>query len=277
MDSRRHLFKFRIKSKGEGTTGEDWSEKVCSELCNLLNLPHAEYDFAEWKSHKGVICPSFVPENGRLVLGNELLVTINKRYPKEQFYKVQEHTLKVVLAIMKWKPLKVPIDWSGLTMIETALDVFIGYLMLDAWIGNQDRHHENWGLIVGPDLTVHLAPTFDHASSLGWNLPDHIREERLKTNDQRKSVKQYVERARSAFFASRTSEKPMSTMVAFTEAMKLKPSAGRAWLQRIQSVPKTDISAIFSAIPKNRISPLGMEFALKMLEVNRERLVRALK
>jgi hypothetical protein len=44
--------------------------------------------------------------------------------------------------------------------------------MLDAWIGNGDRHHLNWGLVrnkLTPNIieTIHLAPTYDHASSLG--------------------------------------------------------------------------------------------------------------
>jgi hypothetical protein len=50
--------------------------------------------------------------------------------------------------------------------------LFPGYLMLDALIGNTDRHHENWGARVlaglgnGRRMAV-LAPTYDHASSEG--------------------------------------------------------------------------------------------------------------
>ena len=29
-------------------TGENWAEKVCCEICRLLNLPHAEYELARW-------------------------------------------------------------------------------------------------------------------------------------------------------------------------------------------------------------------------------------
>ncbi|MEG3898961.1 MULTISPECIES: hypothetical protein [unclassified Microcoleus] len=44
--------------------------------------------------------------------------------------------------------------------------------MLDAWIGNTDRHHENWGFVEvraskTPQVIAHLAPTYDYASSLG--------------------------------------------------------------------------------------------------------------
>ena len=41
----RYLFKLN-RTEGEDATGEDWSEKVVSELCELLGLPHAHYEFA---------------------------------------------------------------------------------------------------------------------------------------------------------------------------------------------------------------------------------------
>ena len=49
------------------------------------------------------------------------------------------------------------------------------YLLLDAVIGNVDRHHENWGILgkdVDGSVKGRLAPTFDHASSLGRELLD---------------------------------------------------------------------------------------------------------
>lgn len=42
-------------------------------------------------------------------------------------------------------------------------------------IGNVDRHHENWGILrkrVDGEWYGRLAPTFDHASSLGRELVD---------------------------------------------------------------------------------------------------------
>jgi hypothetical protein len=36
--------------------GEDWAEKVASELCKLLGLPHAIYELAStWEDSRGVI------------------------------------------------------------------------------------------------------------------------------------------------------------------------------------------------------------------------------
>ena len=41
--------------------------------------------------------------------------------------------------------------WTPLTDVVEAVDVFVGYLMFDAWIANTDRHHENWALVVSPE------------------------------------------------------------------------------------------------------------------------------
>ena len=271
-NSNRYLFKSN-RSEGENATGEDWSEKVVSEICKLLTLPHARYEFATWKGQHGVASLRFVPAGGRLVAGNEVLVRIDKAYPKEKFYRVRQHTLRVVLSIMKLDTILPPLEWNAIGSLVSALDVFIGYLVLDAWVANQDRHHENWGFIVTPERTIHLSPTFDHASSLGWNETDEARTERLTTRDSRRNMDRYVERALSAFFSTPTSNKPLSTLEVFKEASKLRPQAGRAWLERVSQISDNDVNAIFDQIPIDRISDAAKNFAMKMLELNRKRLL----
>jgi len=271
-NSNRYLFKLN-RNEGEGATGEDWSEKVASELCELLGLPHAQYDFAIWKGQHGVATPSFAPPGGRLVAGNEILIQVDKAYPKERFYRVRQHTLRLVLAIVRQKDIQPPMGWMVFGKIESALDVFVGYLLLDAWIANQDRHHENWGFIVSPARTIHLAPTFDHASSLGWNERDNTRLQRLATRDKRRGVEQYVERALSAFFSSSTSSKPMTTLDVFSEAARLNRRAAKAWLERLTQISDNDVRNIFDQIPKDRISDAARRFAMKMLELNQKRLL----
>jgi len=271
-ESNRYLFKLN-RSEGEDATGEDWSEKVVSEICELLGLAHAHYEFATWKRQHGVASLSFAPARGRLVAGNEVLVRIDKGYPKEKFYRVRQHTLRVVLNIIKLEAILPPLNWNSVGDIQSALDVFLGYLMLDAWIANQDRHHENWGFIVSPDRTIHLAPTFDHASSLGWNETDETRTQRLATRDSRRGMDSYVARALSAFFTSPTSTKPMPTLDVFREASKLRPLAAKVWVDRLSRISDNDVTAIFDRIPVDRISDAARRFAMKMLELNQKRLL----
>jgi hypothetical protein len=56
-------------------------------------------------------------------------------------------------------------------------DVFAGYMILDALIANRDRHEQNWavltpGLVSSPPR---ISPSYDHASSLGYNEVDKRR------------------------------------------------------------------------------------------------------
>lgn len=94
-------------------TGEDWAEKIVSELCVVLGLPHAQYDLAVWQGRSGVVSRSFIPKQGRLELGNELLVQRIPEYPDRQFYQVRQHTLRRVLAVLKNPSLHVPLAWRG--------------------------------------------------------------------------------------------------------------------------------------------------------------------
>lgn len=258
--------------EGRPNTGDDWSEKVASELCELLSLPHAKYDLAIWKDRRGVVSPTFIPPDARIELGNELLAKVVPGYSKTKRFGVTQHTVRRVMAILRNRWIKLPIGWTGFTAVETARDVFVGYLMFDSWIANQDRHHENWGLVVTPE-TTHLAPSYDHASSLGSGETDTDREDRLLPRDKRRSVERYVERAVSAFYASAASKKPLSPLEAFSEAGKLGPQAADAWLERLRQVSEHDVTSIFEQIPPERISPVASRFAQKMLEVNCQRLL----
>jgi serine/threonine protein kinase HipA of HipAB toxin-antitoxin module len=157
--------------------------------------------------------------------------------------------------------------------IETAVHVFVGYLMLDAWIANQDRHHENWGLVVSSSGAVHLAPTYDHASSLGRNETDEARKDRLTTRDRGRSMERYVARATSAFYASLSSRKALSTIDAFRNAAKRNPAAAQAWLQRLEEVDLRDTRSLLERVPPDRISDVAVDFAQKMLELNYYRLL----
>lgn len=259
-----------FKEIREGT-GEDWSEKVACELAELLGIPHATYDFGFWKGRRGVVSDSFLPSGGRLIHGNELLAKIVPQYPTSKFFRVRQHSLRVVTTIVQIS--KPPIGFVLLPDVQTAVDVFIGYLMLDAWIGNQDRHHENWGLVLTKDGSVHLAPSYDHASCLGRIETDIEKHERLTTKDRQRTVEYYIGKASSAFYAAPTSKKPLSTLDAFRVATRSRPAAGLTWLKRLEAVSPDQTVQILRQVPPDRISEVSVYFAQRMLELNRSRLL----
>jgi len=267
-DGTKVLFK-----EGRPGTGENWAEKACCEICRLLGLPHAEYDLAVWGERQGVISPTFVPDDGRLIHGNELLAKIHEDYKEYLTYRSSQHTVsRVAAALNVFKP-GLPIDWGVPSEIGDAFGGVVGYLMLDALVGNQDRHHENWGLINSLEHGVCLAPTFDHASSLGRNEIDRTRTERLESKDRGRSVEYYCSRAQSGLYKSVKDKKPLGTIAAFEEATKIRSLAGRYWLRKLRSIELSDFERIFEELPGSVISTPARLFALKMLEVNRNRLL----
>lgn len=261
------LFKF-----GRHKTGDDWSEKVACELCGLLGIPHAHYELAAFKNRRGVVTENFVSEERLLVHGNELLGRIIRNYPINRFRRVREHTLNRVLAILKIEIVKAPIGGESFSGVASAWDFFVGYLMLDAWIANQDRHHANWGFVVSSS-TVHLAPSYDHASCLGSNEIDKNREDRLTTRDRGRSMEKYVGKASSAFYASPTGKKSLSTLDAFRKASEKRPEAAKAWIRRLGQISTEEVGSIFEKIPDGRISDMASAFAQRILKLNRERLL----
>jgi excisionase family DNA binding protein len=267
-------FLFKV---GRDNTGDNWAEKVASELCELIRLPHAEYELAVWRKAKGVVSPTFVPVGAQLRPGNEILARIMHGYEVKKRYKQRKHLLRLVMAIMEDKELKLPIYWSGLDGIHSAADVFVGYLMLDAWIANQDRHHENWAHIVVPKggtRSIHLAPSYDHASSFGSNETDTNRKSRLTTRDKGWSMEKYVKRARSAFYSITDGNRPLSTIDAFQIAASRKPEAARIWLKQLSGISSSDTLSILERIPETEITDIGIEFTQKLLDLNRERLLK---
>ncbi len=269
-------FLFKVGRPG---TGENWAELITCKLCDLIGLPHAEYSLAIYKGKEGVITPSFVPSGMRLILGNEIMQHIVEGYNKEQRYKQRKHTLIRVLYAIRNRlndedETELPVEWNNPVGIDNAVDTFIGYLLLDAWISNTDRHHENWGLI--QDLATgkyHLAPTFDHASSLGSHEKDTNKLDRLTTKDYNRTVERFVERARSALYKWQTDSKPLYTIDAFLEAAMIENNAAKVWLNKLEEINMDVIGILLDLVPAEIMSETSKEFTWNVLEVNRNRLI----
>ena len=78
----RDLGKCRFKQV-RPNTGEDRSEKVASELAELLGLPHASYELATWQNRNGVIATNFLSKDTALIHGNDILAGMVPSYPRD--------------------------------------------------------------------------------------------------------------------------------------------------------------------------------------------------
>jgi hypothetical protein len=273
IDGGKRRLLFKAEERG---TGEDWAEKIACELASLLGLPHVHYDLARelHTSHPGVVCENIATPPRSLVLGNQLLLAKDPTYQAADArrYKVGRHTVSAVSEVVAG--LRPPEDpWNRLLPpgVNSALDVFIGYVMLDAWIANQDRHHENWGAIAHEAL--HLAPTFDHGACLARNLTESERLERLESRDANRRIPAFVSKARSAFYSDPGDAKTMFTIDAWRAFAGRSPAAAEDWLARLRTVSLQQVDDLLQRIPENRMSAVCREFTRQILQENQRRIL----
>ena len=270
---RKGIFKFSREH-----TGEHWAERIAAELAGALGLPHAQYDLAQCDGTWGVVSWTFLlsyKDEETLTHGNDILSGVVSNYPKSEeqghYHRVQQHSVELVL--QECERVAPPLRWLRPSGINNGADVMVGYLLLDAWIGNTDRHDENWGWVKAPqDPAQHLAPTYDHASSLGRIERDEVRTMRLTTRDPRATVDAYARRAKSALHAPGES-KPLTTMEAFQRAAILRPDAARVWLDRLRSTSPEQWERVISQIPQATMSEPARQFAAVMLDCTRSALL----
>ncbi|MEO8615493.1 MAG: HipA domain-containing protein [Luteolibacter sp.] len=276
LDGERYLFKAE-----ERGTGEDWAEKVVCELAEVLGIPHVEYHLAHESEggkpiQPGVICPRFVSRPQSFEMANQLLVQRDPNYPADEQakYHVKNYSVAAVAAVMA--DLGPPADeWmTGVPEgIQTALDVFAGYLLLDAWVANQDRHHQNWGAIRDGEKLL-LAPTYDHGSSLARNLTDEERKDRLRTKDRNRTVAHFAARARSAFYHSPADKKTLSALEVFEEFANHSPNGAAIWTETLRGVAPETVQAVLNEVPPQRMTPITCEFTFELLMINQQRLLK---
>ncbi|MCS2166561.1 hypothetical protein [Scandinavium manionii] len=259
-------------------TGEHWSEKCAAELCHLLNIPHASYDLAKCNDRFGVVTQTVSPVGFRMVMGNEVLHSSTAEYPQpfeagEKPVRVREHTVTRVLGCLDKDSILPPpsdYDLNGLN----AADVFCGYLLLDALISNQDRHHENWAILLNNETGKQfLCPTYDHAASLGREMLDDERNERLTTKDTNRQIPCFVRKARSELFKTKTDKKPLFTVEAFQQAVEGRTAARDHWLGKLSALTEDAIADVFNQVPASCISDAARQFATLMVMENRRRLL----
>ena len=272
----RYLLKYPRAS-----TGEDWAEKIAAELAGDagLRLPHASVDLATHRGRTAVLVRDFLEEGERLIHGNELLWERDPDYPHEM-RRVPQHTLASVFDALEARTVEVPHGLDLPDGVRTAVDLYSGYLVLDALIGNTDRHHENWGIVAkkGTDgvRMLSVAPTYDHGSSLGRELRDEKRQKIRTTADLRSDLAAYAMRARSAFFRTADAAGPLGTFDLLKVAAERAGSAVRAWVARVEAARRAlPYDVLIDRVPPERMTIEAREFTSLLLEYNFNRICEA--
>jgi hypothetical protein len=257
-----------VTMQREATTtfpkGDDWSEKLAAEVARLVGIPAAEAELAWRDSEAGVILGNLVPSDGELVHGNELLAAVVEGYSRDLRQEVPGYTVEGIASALELASVAAP---DGAPSELDAFGVFVEYLALDAMIGNTDRHHSNWGVIRGADGGQTLCPSYDHATSLGFQLSDA---RRLRDLDEAGGVARYAERARSRPFQGRP-----SLIALFADGLRLRPDAADLLVPALERLDAGNIALLVESVPAGRMSQPSRRFVLEMLTTNRRRILDA--
>lgn len=255
LDDDRWLFK-----EARPDTGEDWAEKAAAELAKAIGIRAATVQLAEYGRRRGCISLNFVDVSAgeALVHGNELLATRVTGYDKSKTFRQSDHTLENINAAIRSI---FPADHADEILTELA-----GYMVLDALIGNTDRHHENWGLLIRVQAqprapTLSVAPSFDHASSLGRELRDERRVELLARN----RVGWYLSKGRGGLFRSPEEPHGENPLRFVHRIARAYPSFFRLALTRVAALSADNVRQIFESLPADRTSQPAKRFAEAMI------------
>ena len=253
------LFKFPRPN-----TGEHWAEKVAAEVARLLAIPHATVELASFGSDRGSTSESFTPSGLELVHGNQLLRWASTEYDPAKKFGQSHHALEAILSVVD----KV---FTAPEVKTKSKQQIAEYLVLDALIGNTDRHHENWGIVrhrIGDEWRDSVAPSFDHASSLRRELRDERRRKLLEEGE----VGRYVERGRGAVFWSRCERRGPSPLELVRRAVLVHDDLFRPALDKLRGLELSRANWLVDRIPAGWMSSPGREFVIAMLGYNTKQL-----
>lgn len=254
------LFKFPVEG-----TGQHWAEKIAAEVAAGLDILHARVELAEIDGARGSASESFAQGGRELFHGNQILAGKVLGYdPQKKRFRQSDHTLANIFEA---------IDKTFLYPATRARTKarFAEYLVLDALIGNSDRHHGNRGILrrrAGTRWQGTLAPTFDHASSLGMELLDtgkgKCRERLIAENH----VGDYAEKSRGGIYWEPTDKRGLSPLELVRCAARLHPELFRPALERLRHFDRQQVQAIIDRVPDDWMTPLQREFAIELMCYN---------
>ena len=251
----RWLFKYPQQN-----TGQHWAEKIAEEVAKQLEIRCAEVELAQCMGEAGSATKSFLRKELDLEHGNQLLADCVPGYDKWEKFRQSEHTLTNIFASMD-HIFRAP-DEAQRAKIQLA-----DYVVLDALIGNTDRHHENWGI-----LKQHregkwiggVAPTFDHASSLGRELRDERRQMLLQEN----RVGDYAEKGRGAIYLSERDKRGPSPLQLVRHAAVAHTDYFSPALARLKKLDESALLGLIQRVPESWMSASARTFSEQLVRYN---------
>ena len=255
------LWLFKYPQPG---TGQHWAEKIAEEVASVLRIMHAKVELAQFQGKHGSVTESFARGGRALYHGNQVLRVVVYDYDPERRFYQSNHTLANI-----WQVMDNVFDEPEARRLAKLC--IAEYMVLDALIGNTDRHHENWGILrkrVGDHWKGFVAPSFDHASSLGRELLDVRRDRLLREN----RVGVYAERGRGAIYWSEVEKHGPSPLELVRRAVKCYPDFFHPALVKLEKFDDNLAADLVNRVPVPWMTPSARSFAIALMCYNLEQL-----
>lgn len=157
-----YMLKFQ-KVTRFGKRNNHLSEFLGSHIFEILGFDVHETYLGTYKGEAVVACKDFVTNGYEFVpfndVGESTIETDKEKY---------QYTYKDIISLLKKN--------QKITNIDETISIFFEMYIVDALIGNFDRHGANWGFLK-KDNKYKLAPIFDNGSCL---FPQLVNEDEIK-------------------------------------------------------------------------------------------------
>lgn len=166
-------FEYMIKFQKQTNFGErrlnHISEYIGSHIFELLGFEVQETYLGTYNEEQVVACKNFVIEGNQFVPFNDV-----GESSLEQDKEIYQYSYQDIMQMLR--------DNVKLTNVEETINMFWDIYVVDALIGNFDRHGSNWGFLKKNNKYT-LAPVFDNGSSLYPQLTDESMMEKIMTSE----------------------------------------------------------------------------------------------
>ena len=158
VDGYEYMIKFQKYNNFGNKMYNHVSEYIGCHIFELLGFEVQETYLGIYNSEEVVACKNFVVDNYQFVPFNDVGESTLDN-DKEKYQYSYEDIMQMLT------------DNSKLTNVDNTIKVFWEMFIVDALIGNFDRHGSNWGFLK-KDNKYYIAPIFDNGSCLFPSMND---------------------------------------------------------------------------------------------------------
>ena len=171
------MLKFQ-KQTAFGFRNNHFCEYIGSHVFELLGLQAQETFLGTWRGEQVVACKDFISAGEQFVPFNDVGESTLDQDKERYQYEYED-----IMTMLR--------DNSKLTHVEATIQTFWEIFLVDALLGNFDRHGGNWGFLK-QENTYRLAPVFDNGSCLFPNLTDENDMRRIMTSEEETNRRVYT-------------------------------------------------------------------------------------